>query len=148
MEVNGMKTNILNIGKILNKWTSILKLQDWDITVKLMQPKWKKSGDIKISLENRQALLLINKKPRCENLDELVIHELLHLKLWGMDQMIEDSLSILYGGKMSKKKEFAYTQFMTLLESTVQDLTKGYLIASGSKRPFSLNGLKEQIPEI
>jgi len=79
-------------------------------------------------------------------LEELIIHELLHLKLYGMDQMIEDLLSIVYGKKeKNPKREFVITQFMILLESTVEDLTKGYLTAIKSQEPLSFGRLQKQI---
>jgi hypothetical protein len=60
--------------------------------------------------------------------------------------MIEDLLSAVYGRKEDDaKKEFAYTQFMILLESTVEDLTKGYLTAIGSKEALSLGRLQKQV---
>ena len=110
---------------------------------KLIKKKWNKSGDIKVDLDSKHALLMISQNPRCENLDQLVLHELIHLKLWGMDQINEDLLDSLYGSRDTKKKEFAYGQYMTILEATVQDLTKAFLTANKSKKPISLNRLKD-----
>ncbi len=87
------------------------------------------SADIKIDLEDKKAVPLINHTPKSDNIEELVVHELLHLKLYGLDQMIKDLITIVYGQGEHPKKEFAYRQFMVLLESTVEDLTKGYLAA-------------------
>jgi len=131
----------------LKKWQNILRLRDWDIIVKIVETKWRKSGDIKVDLEDKKAVLLINQNPKtCENLEELVIHELLHLKLYGLDQMIENLLSAVYGRKEDDaKREFAYTQFMILLESTVEDLAKGYLAAIGSREALSFGRLKKQV---
>jgi hypothetical protein len=132
----------------LNKWQNILRLRDWDIMIKIAKSKWRKSGDIKIDLEDKKAVLLLNHTLKCENLEELIIHELLHLKLYGMDQMVEDLLSIVYGKKEEdRKREFAITQFMILLESTVEDLTKGYLTAIRSQEPLSFGRLQKQIDE-
>jgi hypothetical protein len=137
-----------NIEKYVNRWQDILRLRDWDIVVKIVRTKWRKSGDIKIDLEDKKAVLLVNQTPKCTNLEELVIHELLHLKLHGMDQMIEDLLSIVFGEKEDDpKREFAYTQFMMALESTVEDLTKGYLSATGSQKSLSFGRLQEPIDE-
>jgi hypothetical protein len=137
-----------NIEKYLNRWQDILRLRDWDIVVKIVRTKWRKSGDIKIDLEDKKAVLLVNHTPKCANLEELVIHELLHLKLYGMDQMIIDLLSIVFGKKEGDpKREFAYTQFMMILESTVEDLTKGYLSATGSQKSLSFGRLQEPIDE-
>lgn len=134
------------VAEYLDKWQSILRLRDWDITISIVKTKWRKSGDIKIDMEDKKAVLLLNYTSKCENLEELVIHELLHVKLYGMDQMIEDLLSIVYGKKeKDPKREFANTQFMKLLESTVEDLTKGYLTANKSQKPLSFGRLQTQI---
>lgn len=128
----------------LKKWQNILRLSDWDIRVQLVKRKWRKSGDIRVDLDDKKAILLINQKPICENIEELVVHELVHIKLYAMDQMLDDLLSALYGRRKSKKKEFAYAQFMTLLESTVEDLTKALLTASRSRKPLSFGRLRRR----
>jgi len=136
------------IAEYLKKWQSILRLRDWDIIVEIVKTPWRKSGDIKIDLDDKKAVLLVNHNPKRENLEELVIHELLHLKLYALDQMIEELLSAVYGEEAKDpKREFASTQFMTLLESTVEDLTKGYLTAIKSQMPLSFGRLQKQIDE-
>jgi hypothetical protein len=148
VEAGKMLVNKKAIERHLNKWQDILRLRDWDIVVKIVKTKWRKSGDIKIDLEDKKAVLLVNHRPKCMNLEELVVHELLHLKLYGMDQMIECLLSSIYGEKDDDpKREFAYTQFMMVLESTVEDLTKGYLSAAGSQKSLSFGRLKEPIDD-
>jgi len=128
------------------KWQDLLRLRDWDIQIKIVKTNWRKSGDIKIDLEDKKAILLINQVSKCENLEELVVHELLHLKLYGMDQMIENLLSIVYGEKeKDPKKEFASTQFMMLLESTVEDLAKGYLAANRNQKALSFGRLEKAV---
>lgn len=143
-----MKLDEDEVAEYLNKWQNILRLRDWDMKTKIVKSKWRKSGDIKIDLEDKKAVLLLNHIPKCKNLEELIVHELLHLKLYGMDQMIEDLLSIVYGNKeKNPKREFASTQHMVLLESTVEDLTKGYLTATRSQEPLSFGRLQKQIDE-
>jgi len=122
-----MKVTKKDVEKHLSKWQVKLQLRDWDISVKIIRTRWRKSGDVKVDLENKKATLLINQKPKCQNLEEIVVHELLHVKLYGLDQMIEDLINILYGKRKTKKRQFAWNQFMSLLETTVEDLTKGYL---------------------
>ncbi len=79
-------------------------------------------------------------------LEELVIHELLHIKLWGTDQMIESLIDSVFGREENdSKREFAMTQFFTTLESTVEDLTKGYLVANGSKDDLSFGRVAVQV---
>lgn len=141
-----MNINEKEIAEYLDRWQAILRLRDWDIKIKIVKTPWRKSADIKIDLEDKKAVLLVNCNPKCDNLEELVIHELLHLKLYGMDQMIEELLSIVYGEKEEDpKKEFASTQFMKLLESTVEDLTKGYLTAVNSQKMLSFGRLQKAI---
>jgi hypothetical protein len=135
------------VEEYLKKWLDILRLRDWDVMIKVVKTRWRKSGDVKVDLEDKKAVLLINQNPKtCENIEELVVHELLHLKLYGMDQMIEDLLAAVYGKKEDDaRREFAYTQFMILLESTVEDLTKGYLAAIGSQEALSFGRLQGEI---
>ncbi len=61
------------VEKYLTKWKDILRLRDWDILVKIVTTKWRKSDDIKIDLGDKKAVLLVNHTPKCENLEELVI---------------------------------------------------------------------------
>ncbi len=134
----------------LKKWQDVLRLRDWDILVRIVRTKWRKSADIKIDLEDKKAVLLVNQTPKCESLEELeelVVHELLHLKLYGIDQMIEYLLSLVYGEKESSKRNFAETQFMVLLESTVEDLTKAYLTLISNQNKLSFGRLKKSIDE-
>ena len=142
-----MKASKKKIQELLQKWQGVLRLQDWDIAVRMVGTKWRKSGDIKIDLEDKKAVMLINTTPKCENLEELVVHELLHLKLYRLDQMLEDLLVAVFGKKNDSKKEFATAQFMTVLESTVEDLTKAYLECAGSKEPLSFGRLEAEIED-
>ncbi|HWQ57561.1 MAG TPA: hypothetical protein VN540_00960 [Clostridia bacterium] len=144
-----MNTNVADMQKYLEKWQRVLRLRDWDIKLQPVEKEWRKTGDIKIDMEDRNAVLLINvHNPRQTNLEELVIHELLHLKLWGMDQMIENLIDCVYGNDESDaKREFAYTQFMTLLESTVNDLAKSFLQEAGEDKEISFGRLSEAVRE-
>jgi hypothetical protein len=49
------------VEKHLKKWQTILRLRDWDIAVKMVGTKWRKSGDVKVDLDNKKVILLINK---------------------------------------------------------------------------------------
>jgi hypothetical protein len=145
-----IKVSEKEVEEHLKKWQEILRLRDWDILVRIVKTKWRKSGDIKIDLDDKKAVLLINHTPKCEKpeeLEELIVHELLHVKLYGMDQMIEELLSLVYGKKEGPKREFAVTQFMVLLESTVEDLTKGYLAVTKSQSSLSFGRLKKSVDE-
>lgn len=136
------------IIEYLNKWQDILRLRDWDIKLHIVENTWRKSGDIKIDDDDKKAIILINSNPKSTNLEELVVHELLHLKLWGMDQMIEGFINMIFGDDGNDiKKEFAMNQFFKVLESTVEDLAKGYLTANGSKDELSFGRMKKLVED-
>lgn len=70
------------------------------------------------------------------------------IKLYGMDQMIETLINLLYGNNQDDpRRDFAYAQFMTLLESTVEDLTKGFLAAARSEEKLSFGRIRNLVEE-
>ena len=141
-----MGVDVNRLEGLITKWQDILRLRDWDIKLKIVETEWRKSGDIKIDMDDKKAVMLINNNPKSTNLEELVVHELLHLKLWGMDQMIEGFINQIFGeGEGDIKKEFAMNQFFLLLESTVEDLTKGLLKANDCKDELSFGRLQKLI---
>lgn len=133
---------------LLNKWQKILRLSDWDIKLVLVTKKWRKSGDIKIDRDNQMAALMVHESVHEQQLEELIVHELLHLRLYGMDQLIESNINIIFGSDDSDpKKEFAMNTFFLELESTVENLTKAMLTAAGKKTEFWFNRVDKQIDE-
>lgn len=141
-----MMVEMQEVKRHLDRWQDVLRLRDWDIQVEIVETPWRKSADIKIDLDDRKAVMLINRSPRSENLEELVVHELLHIKLYGMDQMLVQLLDAVFGcDENDVKREFAITQFMLLLEPTVEDLTKGFLAAGGEGQPLSFGRLRPEI---
>jgi hypothetical protein len=144
-----MRFNEEDIEKYLRKWQDTLRLRDWDIKYEVVNKEWRKTGDIKIDSDDRKAILMINNyNPKQTNLEALIIHELLHLKLWGMDQMIEGLIYDVFGQDENDPKfNFAYKQFMILLESTVEDLAKSFLCTGGENREISFGRVQKQVNE-
>ena len=144
-----MNTNITDMQRYLDKWQAVLRLQDWDIKLQTVNHEWRKSGDIKIDVCDKTAILLVNIfNPKQTNLEELVIHELLHLKLYGMDQTIEKYLNAIYGEDSDDPKQsIAYDDFMVLLESTVNDLAKSFLLQGGEDKEISYGRLQIEVNE-
>lgn len=143
-----MPVDVNKLEELIKKWQDILRLRDWDIRLKIVETEWRKSGDIKIDMDDKKAVMLINNNPKSTNLEELVVHELLHLKLWGMDQMIEGFIIQIFGSDdKDARKDFAMTQFFTLLESTVEDLAKAFLKANGCKEELSFGRLQRAIDD-
>ena len=143
-----MNTNQTDIQKYLTKWQKILRLQDWDIQLQTVNQNWRKTGDIKIDADDRNAILLINTfNPKQTNLEELIIHELLHLKLYAIDQLTEKYIIALHSKEDCPKKDIAYHEFMTILESTVNDLAKSFLIQCGDDKNISFGRVQKQVDE-
>lgn len=142
-----MNVNPADLRCFLDKWQGTLRLKDWDIDLRLVKKPWRKSGDIKIDRDDRKAVLLVNvENPRQQNAEALIVHELLHLKLWPLDQMIEELLDAVYDREEADpRREFAFTQFMTALESTVEDLAKGYMAIGGEDRTVSFGRLEREV---
>lgn len=142
-----MNINMDDIEQYLRKWQKNLRLQDWDIKIQTVEKEWNKTGDIKIDDNDRIAILLINVfNPKQTNLEQLIIHELLHLKLWGMDQMLENLVNNLYSSKDdAPKRNVVYSQYMTILESTVNDLAKSFLEQGGNDKTVSYGRLENEI---
>ena len=134
------------LKQYLEKWQDLLRLRDWDIKLELVSKEWRKTGDVKIDQADKTAILLINNcNPKQTDIETVIIHELLHIKLWGMDQMIESLLKCVYGDDESDPRySFAYTQFMELLEVTTQDLTKGYMALGSDNKEISFGRIQKQ----
>ncbi|MDU5659530.1 MAG: hypothetical protein E6018_09995 [Clostridium perfringens] len=137
------------IEKYLRKWQERLRLKDWDIKLQLINQEWNKTGDIKIDMTDKKAIVMINNyNPKENNLEPVIINELLHLKLWGMDQMIEQLIYLIFGKDENDPKfDFAYTQFMNILESTVEDLSKSFLTLDGEDKKISFERVQKQVDD-
>ncbi|MBO3368318.1 hypothetical protein JJB35_09635 [Clostridium perfringens] len=137
------------IEKYLRKLQERLRLKDWDIKLQLINQEWNKTGDIKIDMTDKKAIVMINNyNPKENNLEPVIIHELLHLKLWGMDQMIEQLMYLVFGKDENDPKfDFAYTQFMNTLESTVEDLSKSFLTLDGEDKKISFERVQKQVDD-
>ena len=124
---------------LFQKWIDILRLKNqWDIRLELVRdPAFHKTGDIKIDCDDRKAILLLNAlNPKQENSEEVIIHELLHLKLYPLDQLTEGLIESYYETD-SPAHDAVYTQFMIMLEQTVEELAKCYLGAFGENKTLS-----------
>ena len=53
----------------------------WDVKLELVEDAaWGKTGDFRIDCDDRKAILLLNAvNPKQENLEEVIVHELMHL---------------------------------------------------------------------
>lgn len=129
---------------IFEKYCRKLRIvPDWDVKLEFVEDStWRKTGDFKIDCEDKKAVFLLNAaNPKQENLEEVICHELMHLKMYPLDQVTE-SLIINAFEEGSPASNFAYQQFFTTLEQTVEELTKCFLLEFGDNRELSFGRCK------
>ena len=136
--------NTSDLQKQFTSWKKRLRLENqWAITLALKDdPNFKKTGDLTIDADDKKAEIMINiRNPKQENLEEVIVHELLHLKLYPMDQMIEKVIDS-HVDKDSQAYDYIYTDFMITLETTVAEMTKCFLDNFGENKDYSYGRLK------
>lgn len=122
--------------RLFEKWVKKLRITPpWDVKLEFVEDaSWRKTGDFKIDCDDRKAILLLNaQNPRSNNLEEVIVHELMHLKMYPMDQVTE-GLILSQFEEDSPAGKFAYGQFFTMLEQTVEELAKCFLLEFGEDR--------------
>ncbi len=142
-----MGDNEKKIFELFDKWTAILRVKNnWDVKLELVRDEsFKKTGDLKIDCDDKKAIVILNAlNPRQENLEEVICHELLHLKMYPLDQFSE-SLIVSAFSDDEKAKNLAYCNFFTTLEITVEELTKCYLGAFGENKELSYGRCRGQM---
>ena len=125
--------------ELFEKWCKKLRIiPDWDVRMEWVEdPNWRKTGDLKVDCDDKKAVLMLNAaNPKQENLEEVIVHELMHLKMYPLDQVTE-SLITSHFEEGTPAWSFAYTQFFTALEVTVEELAKCFLLEFGEDRTFS-----------
>ena len=127
------------LNALFEKWVRKLRIvPSWDVRLELVEDAgWRKTGDIRIDCDDRKAVVLLNVlNPRGANLEEVLVHELFHLKLYPLDQVTESLITENFE-EGTPAYGFAMTQFMTSLEQTVEELAKCWLLEFGEDRELS-----------
>ena len=121
------------------RWVRKLRVYPaWDVRLEWVEDEnWRKTGDIKIDCDDRKAIVLLNSvNPKQENIEEVIVHELLHLKMYPLDQTTESLITNCFD-EGSQAQDFAMTQFFSTLEQTVEELTKCFLTEFGENKELS-----------
>ena len=82
--------------RLFDKWCRKLRITPaWDVRLEWVDdPAWRKTGDFKIDPDDRKAILLLNGyNPKQENVEEVIVHELMHLKMYPLDQVCESLIT-------------------------------------------------------
>ncbi len=132
------------LHRLFAKWIKILRIENnWDVKLELIDdPSFRKTGDLKLDCDDKKAIVMLNAlNPRQENMEEVICHELLHLKMYPLDQFTESLILTSYGDD-TVARDMAYCNFFTALEITVEELTKCYLGAFGEDKELSYGRCK------
>lgn len=127
------------LTQCFEKWLQKLRITPvWDVKLELADTEdFKKTGDIRIDCDDRKAVLLLNaRNPRQENLEEVIVHELMHLKMYPLDQVTESLIESAFPEE-AKARSFAYMQFFVALEQTVEEMSKCFLLEFGEEKQLS-----------
>ena len=118
-EKKGLSLKELN--GLLKKWQKNLLLDKWKLSLEIVDFKrkdYKQSGDIKVDLKKKSAIVLLTKDPFL-NEEEVLIHELMHLILWDFDIFCEKIVL-----EKDKPLKGQHEKYMDKLENTVEHLTQ------------------------
>ena len=135
----------LKVREIFDKYTKKLRIvPEWDIRLEFVEDEdWKKTGDFKIDPTDKKAILMLNAaSPKDENIEETIVHELMHIKLYPLDQVCESMIINMFE-EGSKEQNFAYQTFYETLEVTVEELAKCFLLEFGENTEFSFGRMKK-----
>ncbi len=127
------------VTALFDKYVRKLRITPaWDVRLEFVEdPAWPKTGDFKIDCDDRKAVLLLNAvNPKQENPEEVIVHELMHIKMYPLDQVTESLIANCFE-EGSAASGFAYQQFFTALEQTVEELAKCFLLEFGENKAFS-----------
>ena len=124
------------VEALFHKWCKKLRLiPTWDIRLEFVDdPDWQKTGDFKVDCDDRKAILMLNAvNPKQENLEEVIVHELMHLKMYPLDQVTENLIETAFPEE-GPARDFAYTEFFTALEQTVEEMARCFLEEQGENK--------------
>ena len=135
----------LKAREIFDKYTKKLRIvPEWDIRLEFVEDEdWKKTGDFKIDPTDKKAILMLNAaSPKDENIEETIVHELMHIKMYPLDQVCESMIINMFE-EGSKEQNFAYQTFYETLEVTVEELAKCFLLEFGENKEFSFGRMEK-----
>ena len=135
------------LQKKFDKLLEIFQFEGWNIKLEFIEKDWKNTGNVKVDIEGKTAIVYLNIfNPKMENLEQVLIHELCHIKLWKLDQYCESLLDATFDDKDSKAYKFAYDQFMLHLEQTTEELARTYVSMIAENKNLSFNRCEQRMP--
>ena len=135
------------LQKRFEELLKIFQFENWNIKLEFIEKDWKNTGNVKVDIEGKTAIVYLNIfNPKMENLEQVLIHELCHIKLWKLDQYCESLLDATFEDKDSAAYNFAYDQFMLHLEQTTEELARTYVSMIAENKYLSFNRCEQRMP--
>lgn len=133
---------IETLSRIVERWKPVLGLEDWSIRVELVDfaREWQ-SGDVKVDDVEKSALVLMSRHP-FRNEERVLVHELVHVMLWPLDQAAMDLAGTAPPG--SRERELAEALVFRALEPVTEQVTAALFRASGRKLDSTWAALEEE----
>ncbi len=129
-----------------NYFVKKMELQQWNLKLEFVEHDWKNTGNVKVDKDGKTAIVYLNIfNPKNENLEQVMIHELCHVKLWKLDLYCESLLDASFEDKTSKEYKFGYNQFMSALEQTTEELAKTYTKMIAKDKNLSFNRCEQRM---
>lgn len=117
----------------IKKWKSHLGFSGWKIDARVVifkrNDNFPQDGDIVIDYLKKKAAILIGTKPKA-SVEEIVVHELVHLMLWPLDQKMMSAIKRLSQAKQKRIKG----DFLGKLENVTAKITKAILHGGSGKK--------------
>jgi len=126
------------IKNIISKWKPVLGLSDWDIKHKLINQKQNEFKEqtaiayIKYDCLRKMACIFVAKSKRVDRckLEEVVLHEILHLRYYGVKECFDEIVNNYVRSKKTRK--IYQEQLSTRIEILINDTAK--MLISGGKQ--------------
>ena len=119
--------------KNIEKWKIRLGFSDWEISAKITAFRrtdgFLQDGDIVVNYSKKQAIILVGTTLKAL-VEEVVIHELVHLMLWPLDQKIISIIKTLPRTEQKRAEE----DFLGKLEDVAAQITKAVLQGGSGKK--------------
>lgn len=124
-----------------------MELSQWNLRLEFVEKDWKNTGNVKVDMDGKTAIVYLNVfNPKSDNLEEIMVHELCHIKMWKLDLYCESLLDATFENKNSKEYKFGYNQFMSALEQTTQEFAKTYTKLLSDNKNLSAKRCEERMP--
>ncbi|HEX7022422.1 MAG TPA: hypothetical protein VF171_06155 [Trueperaceae bacterium] len=128
---------------LAEQWKPLLGLGEWTVRVDLVDftRSWQQ-GDVKVDPVAKEALILMARTP-FRNEEQTLLHELVHVVLWPLDQACMD-LAEGVGEPGSREQELAKSMVFRALEPVTEQVTQALLRASGRQVHHAWRMLEEE----